>query len=322
MNLRLAHIQLFGFVIAVFASAAAAQPPRIWFGAEPPVPLGSASPKGGSLDYVEFLTSDTQWRQAASVISVVEINASWIEKVSTPEQLAKAVHVLGSHHIKLALELNGLTNSSICSGDGFASRDPLIPVRKMLAVGGIVDYVVLNEPYAWASRARGPKACHWTPQEVAQHLKPFLANLRALMPDVQIGDAEPLWKDSDAGEFAKWADTYAKVTGSKLDFFQMDFDFTRGDWVQAALIVQKAMQARGIIFGVHYFGNRADGSDRKWLATAFDRSQAFASAGGHPDQVILQSWHPIPRHILPESEHDTFMAFVLRYAKSQGISGK
>ena len=318
MNLRSGSLWFLGLVIATFGATAA--PPSIWFGAEPPVPLGSANPKGGSVDYAEFLSSDAQWRRAAGVISVVEINASWIEKVATPEQLGKAIKVLGSHQIKLALELNGLSKGPTCGGDGFASRDPLIPVRRILAAGGTVDYVVLNEPFAWASQVGDPASCHWTPQQVAGHLKPFLANLRKLVPGVRIGDAEPLWKETDAGDFAKWADIYAEETGSKLAFFQMDFDFTRSDWVRAALSVEREMRSRGIIFGIHYFGNRTDGSDHKWLATAFERSQAFARAGGRPDQVILQSWHPLPRHILPESERDTFMAFVLHFAESQGIN--
>lgn len=322
MNARSGSRWLFGLVLALFICGAEASSPTIWFGAEPPIPLGSANPRGGALDYADFLASDQQWQRAAGVISVVEINAAWIEKVAKPDQLRKAVHVLGAHQIKLALELNGLISSLACSGNGFANRDPLIPVRKLLAAGGTVDYVVLNEPYAWASRANGPGACHWTPQQVAEHLKPFLANLRALVPGVKIGDVEPLWKDSDASEFASWTDTYEKATGSKLDFFQMDFDFTRSDWVQAGLTVQKAMQARGIPFGMHYFGNRSDGSDHQWLATAFARSQAFAEAGGHPDQIILQSWHPIPRHILPESDSDSFMGLVLRVAAARGIEKK
>jgi hypothetical protein len=309
---------------ATFAAGSNIASPQIWFGAEPPVPLGSSNPTGGAVDYADWLSSTAGWERSSRVIDVVIINAAWIEKVASDNQLRRAIQTLASRNIKIALELNGLRASAECSGDGFASRDPAIPVRKILAVGGNVDYVILNEPYAWGSVGHGEHACHWPPEKLANELKPFLDALHQLVPKVEIGDAEPLWTNITGRQLVNWTDTFAAVTGAQFRFFHMDFDYKgrAADWVQEAALVRVQMRQRHIAFGTYIFGNRSDASDRGWLESAYQRGEQLDTGGAKPDHIVVQSWHPLPRHILPESSPDSFMSLILRYANAHGENSK
>jgi hypothetical protein len=309
--------------VMMFASPLAVQAatPLIWFGPEPPLPLGSAQPYMGSIDYLALLSSSAKWEEASAVVHALKINTAWIEKVASEDQLRNVFANLARAKIKVALEMDGLRKTEKCGKEGFSARDPMNILKKLKAAGGTVDYIVLNEPFAWGSKHLGEGSCRWAPERVAQELKSFITSARSLFPNVKVGDVEPLWQDLDSSELIRWVDLFAEVTGTGLAFFHLDVDYKIPDWAGKGRQVEEAMRGRGIPFGIQYFGNRSDTSDAQWLDSAARRVFTYeTSKGGRPDHALIQSWHRHPNFLLPETDPTAFTAFLLRYAKFEQAS--
>ena len=70
----------------------------------------------------------------------------------------------------------------------------LEPLQKIAAAGGRVDVIAIDESWAFSTDLfDAPNACHWSTQEAAQHVVPYVERLRDYAPDILIGDIEPLW---------------------------------------------------------------------------------------------------------------------------------
>jgi hypothetical protein len=307
--------------LAVGAGSAMAQvrTPAVWFGPEMPLPVGAPAPYMGSVDYLRLFSAPDEWSRAARTIRVFILHATWIEKVATPEQLREAVSTLKRLGLAIGLDLNPLRRTEECGpADGFAARDPLVQVRLIKAAGGTVDYIRLNEPWAWAHAYEGPRACHWPNAKIAAQIAEFIRNAKAIVPDVAIGDVEPLWKTTDAAGIVGWIDDYTAATGSAFPYFHVDIDYSRADWARTALELEAAIRARGIAFGLHYIGDRADASDGAWLDRAATRYMRYeGTAGGRPDHVVFQSWHDHPNRLLPQTNAASFTGLLDRYAGFQ-----
>jgi hypothetical protein len=123
------------------------------------------------------------------------------------------------------------------------------------AVGGRLDYVAFDEPFANGHLYDGPRACRWSAEEVARQIAEFVAELRRSFPHVVAGDIEPLWPWEPPATFEAWQDTYARVTGTRLPFFDLDVDFNRPDWVGEAKQLESFTRRRGTRFGLIYIGD-------------------------------------------------------------------
>jgi len=293
-----------------------ARTPDVWFGPEMPLPVGAAMPHMGSTDYTRLFKAPGEWSRAARTTRTFILHATWIEKVATPEQLREAVDVLKRLGLGIGIDLNPLRRTAECGpADGFAARDPLLPAKAIKKAGGTVDYIRLNEPWAWAHAYEGPQACHWPNAKIAEQIAEFTRNAKQVFPEVVIGDIEPLWKTTDIAGIVSWIDDFQAATGSPFAFFHLDIDYSRADWAPRARELEDAVRARGIAFGVHYIGDRADASDAAWLNRAATRYATFeGTAGGRPDHVVFQSWHDHPNRMLPETSTTSFTGLLDRYA--------
>jgi len=69
----------------------------------------------------------------------------------------------------------------------------------------------------------------------------------------------------------------------------------------------------GIPVGMIVGGSPEDGTDDAWTQEALQRVQMLADNPAlRPDQIIVQSWQPLPTHYLPESEPGTTMWLLLQ----------
>jgi hypothetical protein len=304
--------------LALFVGTIAdARTPDIWFGPEMPLPVGAPAPYMGSVDYVRLFSAPGEWSQAARTIRVFILHATWVEKVATAEQISTAVGTLKRLGLAIGLDLNPLRRTPECGpADGFAARDPLAPVRSIKAAGGTVDYIRLNEPWAWAHAYEGPQACHWLNAKIAAQIAEFTRNAKEVFPNVVIGDVEPLWKTTNVAGIVGWLDDYKAATGSAFPYFHLDIDYSRADWASSARELEVAIKERGIAFGLHYIGDRTDSSDAAWLDRAEKRYvRNEGTAGRNPDHVVFQSWHDHPNRLLPESNAASFTGLINRYAE-------
>ena len=310
--------RLLGVLSLICLSNPSLATPKIWFGAEPPIPLGSTSPNAGAFDYADFMTQSTGWELTAKYISVVKVNVAWIEKVASKEQIRDLVQNLKAKGVSLALEVDALQATAACKGQGFANRDRAESIKDIISAGGTVDFVVLNEPY---SLGHVYSACHIEPNDLAARIKPFLDEIKAIQPNARIGIVEALLGNVSGNELVDWLDTYTRVTGSKPGFFHLDVDYKARskDWVREFGLVAQMSHKRDVTFGAQIFGDRGDQTDREWLKKSKDRIGALQKAGINMDQIIFQSWHPRPRYLLPESKDGTFCSFILRFSKENQI---
>jgi hypothetical protein len=154
---------------------------------------------------------------------------------------------------------------------------------------------------------------------VADEVATFVRLLRAIEPDVVVGDIEPMWSQPQIGaeEMAAWLDAFEAAAGEPFAFLHLDSDWARPDWAQVLLDVSEVALARGVPIGVIYFGGDV-GSDAEWIRLSAQRMFEYEQlAGGTLAHVVVQSWNDHPYRTLPESDPDAMTSLVNRYFGSR-----
>jgi hypothetical protein len=297
--------------------------PLVWFAPLDPSPPDASRPFCGCLDFMNLFAEDAPWEQAAQHVHVFKLYGGWVARPASDAQLRQVVAELNRLGMAIAFEAGPLTITEDCGAgiEGFAGLSEGRQIaRRIKAAGGVVRYVAFDHPYDAGVLDESPNACHWTPDEVAQNVARYVQMLRTYFPDIIIGDIETA--HIDVVEIARWVDAYHAALGEDLGFIHMDLDFSNPNWAERTREIEDFLRERGIAFGLIYFGNWYDRDDRAWLASAGERVKAYEeAAGGQPEHVIFQSWHPLPQHLLPETQADTFTWFINAYFEGRASLG-
>ena len=295
--------------------------PEGWFSPEPSdVPVQRGHPFIGSLDYFDLFKADAPWQNASKQISVFKLYAA--EQWAPDAQVKQIIDDLNRRGIALAAEFGALTVQECGWGqEGFVERQAtLFAISRVIALGGRIRYIDMDEPFGMASLAGGPYACHWNATKVAEEVKKFITDVHALDPDIVVGDTEPIWRGIDLAEYEGWFAAFRAVNGYELPFFHLDMDFSMPNWPHAAKHLEDAARARGIVPGIIYTGNWDDTTDETWLAHARERMAIYETrAGGRPDQVIFQSWEDKPDYNLPETNATSFTHLIDYYYRDRTV---
>ena len=278
---------------------------------------------------MNLFTENAPWINAAKRVHVFNLNGGWVAHFSwepdeaTDDELRQIITDLNQRGIAIEFEASPLVATDEC-GRGiegfFGPEEGLRIVSRLKQMGATVSYVSLDEPFAFGHIYDGPNACRWPPEKIAQQVHDYIMVIKSAYPHAIIGDNEPLWAGVENGELVEWLDTYKAVTGTNLPFIHLDLDFSRVDWPVEAKQLEDAARARGIEFGIFYFGDSGDASDAEWLNKAFERARMYELiVGGKPDHVIFQSWHDRPDFLLPETNPDTFTAMINRYFRTRTV---
>jgi hypothetical protein len=305
------------------ASAASATPPDgghvnldahplVWFTPHPYVRLPDFNK--GSTDYFDLFAPDSAWTTAAGRVQVFKLyDGLALGREPTDQELLTVIQGVRQRSLALAFELGPLphpdgggSNTDCGRGvEGYSAPFSLDIIRRVVALGGRVDLVAFDEPLAHGHYYDGPNACGWPIEHVASEVFGFVRSLRAIAPDVIVGDIEPAWIQPNIGaaEIGAWLDAYAAVSGERFGFFHLDLDWHRADWPALAVDVERTVRDRGVPSGIIYNGGEDATSNAEWLQLAADRAYQFEQlAGGRPDQVVFQSWHYYPTRVLPETD--------------------
>ena len=320
----------FVLICAVAVPAAGARPapdgrvPLVWFA---PLPrdtvVGRAVGFDGSKDFFALFDRRASWADAARRVGVFKLYGGWAANELALEELGRIVRDLERRGIALAVEDGALQSRDGCGHgvEGFVPPNQATRIASRIrAAGGTLGYVALDSTFRFGSLYDGPNACRFPPEEAARQFAAYAAEVRRVFPDVAVGDIEALPLDVDPARLVEWMDVYRRVTGRRLDFFHLDMGYRRPGWPEAARFLEDAARARGIPFGIIYFGEGSQrdggGSDVDWTANAEQRFVTFeAEYGGRPDHAILQSWVEFPDYLLPESKPATFTWLVNRYLR-------
>jgi Putative Ig domain len=284
-------------------------PPVNWFAPFPHNDPGDP----GVLDFFALFNAGAPWDVAAAHIQVFKM---YEQIMAFPDASLRTMFAdLRRRHIALALEFGPLLVSTCGGGEGFRDNRGLQTAQRIRDLGGVLQYIAFDEPYFFGAISDGPNPCHYTPDEVAANAKQSVDTLRTVFPDLVVGDIEVVpsitgdtgWLDG----YQRWVDAWQRVTGEPLAFFDFDVPID-GDWRGGVEAMRRALKIRGVPFGLIYVGE--GNSDAEWVASAEQFASDYENKGGTvPDQRIFQSWIRYPRHVLPETDPNTFTYAINRY---------
>ncbi len=293
--------------------------PLVWLQPLPPLPDPSLPFGDGSEDFYELFTDGAPWLQAAERTQVFGIYSTFVRHYASDEQLLAVIEGVEARGMALAMEMGPLTvppPGQCVAAEGYGGSDDLDLVRRILDLGGHLDIVALDEPYAFGHKADGPDDCQFSIEEVAEDVARFVTELRRLVPDLIVGDIEPMWAQPEIGadDMAAWLDAYRAASGENFAFIHLDADWRRPDWPETLLETERVARDRGVPVGIIYFGGDQATSDGEWTTLAREHMVIYEEVwGGQPDHVVIQSWNDYPHHALPETDPATLTGLIDHY---------
>jgi hypothetical protein len=284
--------------------------PQIWFGPQPPN-SAIAVP-----DYFDLFEANAPWQQAARGIHVFMLYGGWINGRSTDAELQQAVADIQRRGLGIGFEMAPLQQTEECPHTIEGFGDPLwaatFVVTRIQQADGRANYAFLEHPYDAVAYSNAPEACRYSPERTAQDVALFVHSVRSVFPEIRIGAIETA--DHSVEAVRLWVEAYRAVVGEELDSFNFDLDYNRPGWPEQARAIEEYVHGRGMEFGIYYRGDENAASAAEWIATAEQRFVEYeVIAGGQPDRVIFQSWHPQPDHVLPETDPSAMTYLVNRY---------
>lgn len=289
--------------------------PKYWFAPLPTLPVTTGRPYTGSLDFMSLFDTNASWTTAANHIQVFKLYGEWLlPGNATDDQLKQVVSDLKRRGIALAVEAGPLDPTADCGNgiEGFAGSQWDTFFSRIKAAGGTIDYIGMDEPYYYAHVYSGTQACHWSADTIAQKVKAFTARAKAQFPNVVVGDTEPLVV-GNAAAFGEWYDAFKNANGFALPFEHLDVQWSDTNWAQEARAVEDMSRSKGVTFGMIYDADNQM-TDQEWIQTAGDHIKTYElQSGGHPDQVLFQSWNDKPDYNLPETTPYTFTNYINSY---------
>ena len=316
-------IALFLSVCGNSISAGSTVPVRLtWFAPEshfPPVPPG---------DFLRLFQDDAAWEHASRHIDVFELSTQFF--VAAPDAIVEqVVRVLDKRHIAL-----GLAAEFSCGAHGALPAYAHAAVDKIKKAGGTLGYIALDEPLWWVHFAPSAMGCHLALKETKERTASIVNVYTAAFPGVIIGEVEPFPILSDQvnwrNVYIDWLRGLEEQIHRPVTFLHIDFDWrspglTSGNPETAdkeaigalARKISNFAHDQSLSVGMIYNGKATAGSDMEWLSQAGEHMRILDSFGLRPDQAVFQSWHPFPKHSLPDDEPGTFTNFIIQHSEQK-----
>lgn len=269
--------------------------PAIWF-----------APNETSTMLTNMETAPATFQAEMAGVSVVKLYEVTLA-LRPDAELKTFFSYLNAHGIELAIEGMPLVATQGQPGYGVESfseqpTDLNVLLTKAKNDGANVSYMAWDEPMTYGYEATG----YLTPAQTAAEVVHANGTVRALFPDVKIGDIEPVGGSNSLGIISQWDAVYARASGSQFDFFQEDIQATDTGWQTQVEQVTQAGQAAGmqVMAIVDGFWNAS--SNDQWVSEAFATAQALTEmAGAVPNVLVVQSWNPYPSNVDDPSQPGT-----------------
>ncbi len=271
-------------------------------------------------DYMNLFRPDAPWKKAASGLAVFKFGTRFVLQ-SDDAQLKTVIDDLKRRHIAFAVELGMLESNGPGSCgfgvEGYGNANTVESVAKRVkALGGQIDYVAMDEPVWFGhivdklQKTTG-HGCQYSVPEVADRVAPKIALLRRYFPDIKIGDIEPVSARVPGGpqsiqDILSFEDLLRKKTGSAPVFVHADVAWATPGWQPLMVTLGEGVRAKGMRFGVICDGDPTAGDNEAWVDQALQRCRAVeANPRTRPDDLLAQTWEPLPTKMLPETDAGT-----------------
>jgi hypothetical protein len=277
-------------------------------------------------DYLALFESSASWSAASSRVNVFELSKKFID-LTAENDLRHVLEDLRRRGIAIAMQGTPLLASRTCGlgveGHG-PPHDMAATARRIKQLGGQLAYISMDEPLFYGHRFNGDGRripCHSTIPELARQVAEKIAEVRAIFPDVKVGDIEPVGiMQPDAAQWAadmtQWLQAFREATGVPLAFMRLDCVWLRPNWQAQFDAVVPRIRAAKIPLGVIYDGTPEDATDVAWTTSALSHMQLIErKLAGAPDQVAFQSWMDHPRAMLPENTPGSLTHLVRTYTQ-------
>ncbi len=307
---RLSHLVARYGVIILLLAPACGHATQFWLGGEDPV-VQYDKHKSAPADYLQMFAPDAPWPRAAAHLAVFKISTQFATRAAEPD-LAAVMANLRARGISLAMETGMLAADRECGrGEGYSPPGLLDrAMRRILRAGGRLDYVAMDEVVfygrekTWADRP-DHIPCQDNIDELAREVAASAAIIHSYFPLAAIGDIEPVTSRIDlsrqVNDYLAFADAFRARTGIKLAFFHADIAWETV-WQPALPPLKQGFHARNIRYGAIIDGSPDDGSDDAWVRAGLQRLRRLeADQSTAPDDVVVQSWQPLPTTMLPET---------------------
>jgi hypothetical protein len=233
---------------------------------------------------------------------------------------------LAQWELKLELEVGGVKEWGVTGAGTFAGEKAAW--ERIERLGGRIASIAMDEPLCCVRFAMH-KPDDYAVTETAK----FIAVVRQAYPKMLIGDIEP-YPSLSVEEHQRWIDALEQklaATGVRgLDFYRIDPDWAsfdlagKGSWAGIRQI-EHFCRTRKIPFSLIYWASEEPHLQRRglagsstWFTGVMHEGEAYALAGGAPDQYVIESWIDAPSYALPETDHSTFtgaaMDFLAKFA--------
>ncbi len=298
-----------------------ADAPFVIFAPAPPLPdeIADYPLPDGAEDYWQLFADDAPWARAAEHVDAFAIHGWMLRYAATDDDLRRMLAWLEARDIPLGMEVEPLTwpGPDVCDHtESFEGPYELDEARRIRALGGQVDFIALDEPYAHAHRLTGPGACGYPVEQVVDEVADFVAAFRRIHPGVQVGSIEPMWTDPPIGahDMATWVDTWEERTGEPFAFLNVDVDWRREEWPTVVSDVEAVADARGVPLGILYLGSGFERSNDAWLEQMAQHAATLEQGEGVSPQVVgFYSWHSQPDRLLPDDDLGAYTGRINQY---------
>jgi hypothetical protein len=296
---------------------AASAEPAVWFSTNDPT-------HGGAVDFWQMFEPGAPWQSAKRHVTVFNIDKNLVTN-GPPDKLRKFYAYLRENHIKLAIGIGMLTWSEQCGKhvEGYVPPGGSAYVANRIKwLGGELAYIAIDEALWFGRWYSGQNACHASIDAIASDVAENFKAYRAVFPDVQLGDVEPLGPppggDKPGSSWRRtsqdWIDALQARTGVRLAFFHEDITDWRRPLASYLPDISSLMKANHIPFGAIFIAAGDAGSDAAWMQSAERNIDAIrALKMDAPDHLVFSTWNVYPTRNLPETSPEAFTHLIDYY---------
>lgn len=313
-NVKRACQILISAVALLVAAAAPVQATTYWMAPGDPWDRGPLRPDLAG-DFDNLFKHGSEWTKAAKRVKVLKVGPNLIDYAPI-DVLKRLFDALRNRGIALGWEMEAIPPKPTCGRgvEGY-SGDIARSVARIMAAGGTVGYVSMDEPFWYGHYAEVSNSCHYSIPDLARGVASGVEIVRRAFPHVKVGDIEPVGvphTNNYPAQVAAWSIEFHKATGHHLAFFHSDIDWN-GSWHHQTRIVRREFSGLGIPFGIIINGDAGAKTDRAWTEDALAHLRQVVDLERlRPQTLIFQTWNDRPARILPESRLGSFTNFVTR----------